>query len=79
MRVCIVVDNAMTYDRRVLRQVRTLRATGREVTVVALEDADGRQPPDLAGATLITVPSFGGLGITDRIRGQAPAAGNERL
>ncbi len=79
MRVCIVVDNAMTYDRRVLRQVRTLRATGREVTVVALEDADGRQPPDLAGATLITVPSFGGLGITDRIRGQASAAGNERL
>jgi glycosyltransferase involved in cell wall biosynthesis len=68
----------MTYDRRVLRQIRTLRATGREVTVVALEDADGRQPPDLAGATLVTVPSFGGLGITNRVRGNVPPAGSPK-
>jgi len=68
----------MTYDRRVLRQVRTLRATGREVTVVALEDGDGRAPPDLAGATLITVPSFGGLGVTTRIRGRNSPDGTGR-
>ena len=74
--MCIVVDNPITYDRRVLRQIRTLRSTGRDVTVVALEDEAGREPPDLAGATFLAVPSFGGLGVTNRIRGEAPAGRN---
>jgi glycosyltransferase involved in cell wall biosynthesis len=76
MRVCLVSDHTMTFDRRILRHVRTLRATGHEVTVVALADADGREPPDLHGATLITVPSFGGLDVTNRIRGNAPREGS---
>jgi len=65
----VIVDNELTLDVRVLRQVRALREARYDVTVVALEDSELRDVPDLAGATLLTIPSFGGFGIQRRLRG----------
>jgi glycosyltransferase involved in cell wall biosynthesis len=74
VRVCVIVDNELTLDVRVLRQVGALRGAGYDVTVVALEDRQPQYLPDLAGATLLTVPSFGGLDIRRKL---AEDAGTE--